>query len=196
MALLTKLSEPASLAIGILAVMLAWIGLLEIVKLTAVVVLEAILIAFSVLVHELAHRNVARRYRCYSKYVIDPIGLMLTLVSSISPFIRIIIPGYVLISCAGYWGDYGRNGNRAVLMSTIAGPLSNIVLGFIFYAISIAITSPLLKHVLFSISSLNGWLAFFNLLPLGPLDGARIIRGAPITWVIMFACSLALMIFA
>lgn len=176
-----------------MAIVIAWMGPFRIASLSAETLLEAALIAFSVLVHELAHRNVARRYGCYSKYVIDPVGLTLTLVSTVSTF-KIIVPGYVLVSCADYWSVYAGNGRRALLASTAAGPFSNILLGLAFHTLSAFTTNPLLSSVLSRTASLNGWLAFFNLLPLGPLDGAKIIRGAPIVWAVMFAASLALML--
>ncbi len=34
---------------------------------------------------------------------------------------------------------------------------------------------------------INMWIAFFNLIPFGPLDGAKIIRWNPLVWGILIA---------
>ncbi len=187
-------SEAASLIIGMLAIIVAWLGYKSILAASKVVLAEAVLIAISVAIHEISHRNIARRYGCISRYVLDPLGLILTLLSTFSPYLKIIVPGYVLITCPSYWGLGGRGSKDVLILATIAGPLSNIVLGIIFRITAILVGAEFFKIVFLDVSRLNGWLAFFNLLPVGPLDGARIFRALPVTWALMFVASLGIMI--
>ena len=187
-------SEAVSLIIGMLAVIIAWLGYRSLLSVSKIVFAEAVLIAISVAIHEISHRNVARRYGCISRYVLDPLGLILTLLSTFSPYLKIIVPGYVLITCPSYWGLSGRSSRDVLVLATIAGPLSNIVLGIMLRIASILLGSGFFGIVFLDISRLNGWLAFFNLLPVGPLDGARIFRSLPVTWALMFVAALGLMI--
>ncbi|MEM1855170.1 MAG: site-2 protease family protein, partial [Desulfurococcaceae archaeon] len=70
--------------------------------------------------HELMHIAVARRLGCLSTYTLDPVGLVLTLVSSALP-VKIIMPGYVIIS-APYYDSFTRKKIEAITAS--AGPLT------------------------------------------------------------------------
>ncbi len=166
-------------------------------------------IAFSIIVlavstaffpHELMHRFVARKLGCYSRFVLDPLGLFLTLLSSL-PFMlwKIIIPGYVLIS-SHYYDPATRKYIEGV--SASVGPLTNIVIGTIGFLI--LYTLPLqywFNNVYYlyifvflnTMVFVNVWIAFFNLLPIPPLDGSKIISWKPITWIAMFVTVITLM---
>jgi CBS domain-containing protein len=69
---------------------------------------------------------------------------------------------------------------RAEFMMAIAGPLSSMIIGAVFYLIhlwgeSIDWSTPV-NAVIFYIAYINGILAAFNLLPAFPLDGGRVLR--------------------
>ncbi|MDR2591470.1 MAG: site-2 protease family protein [Chitinispirillales bacterium] len=81
-----------------------------------------------------------------------------------------------------------RNPKRDLMLISFAGPLSNIIqalcCGFIFRAIMAyastnpELITPLLKYLLLFLMLafwINSGLAFFNLLPLYPLDGSKIL---------------------
>ena len=59
-----------------------------------------------------------------------------------------------------------------------AGPLSNLFLGFVFLTIFIFLRPRAnLNYFLSALILVNMYLAFFNLLPIPPLDGSRILFG-------------------
>lgn len=131
-------------------------------------------------IHELAHREVARRQGCVAGFVLTQLGLMLTVFSGILrsmhvPF-AILAPGYVAIYCRGFTRDD---------LVAAAGPASNIVL-----ALASNIAASMLGYsstaaFLAGFSAINAWLAFFNLLPFSPLDGSKIMQRNPVIWLVM-----------
>ena len=84
------------------------------------------------------------------------------------------------------------------LIVMLAGPLSNIILSAIFYIGSHIFLKIIwigwLHYVLGVLASLNAFIAFFNLLPFGALDGRKIIAWSPARWATAFAVSIILLI--
>lgn len=71
-----------------------------------------------------------------------------------------------------------RGGRQGVMLVSLAGPFSNLLIA-IFFALLIKILPlPILALNLFSIIVIsNVYLALFNLLPVPPLDGYKIVLG-------------------
>ena len=150
--------------------------------------LAAILLAF--VVHELAHRGVARMYGAYSEFVATPLGLALTFASGLLPNFVILAPGYVRV-VAPTW----RPGwMKALMYSVAAGPLSNLVMGYLAYALlSIIPVSGWLGGFLGAMVRVNAWFAFFNLLPVPPLDGSKIVAQSKGLWAAMAGAAFILL---
>ncbi len=152
-------------------------------------------VSLAFLPHELMHRYIARKMGCFSRFVLDPFGLMLTLATAI-PFIpfKIIIPGYVLIS-SHYYDPITRK--RIEGVSAIAGPLTNLVIALIgivlLNTVALLRTNQYLNIFLLYLIIVNAWIAFFNLLPVPPLDGSKIISWKPINWALLFTLSIILL---
>ncbi len=72
-----------------------------------------------------------------------------------------------------------KNPYQGQLFISLAGPLSNLLLAIILSLILrfIPFTSSLLFSFFFTLISLNVTLAVFNLIPLHPLDGSKILLG-------------------
>jgi len=152
--------------------------------------LAVVVIAF--LFHELAHRTIARRFGCVAVYKMWIEGMILGLVLMFMKpygFIPFIAPGAVVI----YPFRFGRWGYRTVRLTEVesglisfAGPAVNIFFALVF---------KLIPGGIFNLISLvNAWLALFNLLPIPPLDGSKIMRFRPWLWLIMFVISLLLVL--
>jgi len=139
------------------------------------------LLAFSFVIyvpHELAHKFVALYYGFPARYKLDPLLLLLTLFSAI-PFVpvKFIAPGAVYIYAApGYT-------KRVDGVISAAGPFVNVLLGFFAYALG--------QHV---VARFSFWIAFFNLLPFGPLDGRKVLSWNPIVWVLLMGPSLLMIL--
>lgn len=149
-----------------------------------------VLVLCSFLLHEFGHKFVAQRYGMWSEFRMYPAGLLITLVTSIIGFL-FAAPGAVYIR--GY-ADKEANGKIS-----IAGPAVNIVLGAIGVIGLAAIGGGLynvddirvpLYLVLMMLTSLNAFLAVFNLLPIGPLDGWKIFAWNKVVWVVAFVIAI------
>ncbi len=117
------------------------------------------------LFHELAHKIVAQRYGCWAEYRMDLAMLLFAvLLASISGVV-FAAPGAVYIS--GYYLTKKENGKIS-----LAGPLANLILAMLFF--TMLHSRGLLKTIAASGLIVNTWLAAFNLIPFGPLDGKKV----------------------
>lgn len=139
-----------------------------------------IVVIVSFLFHELAHKIVSQKFGCLAVYKMFPQGLLLGLLFALLKFI-ILAPGAVVI----YPYRFGRWGFRVARLTTtemglisIAGISVNLFFAVIFSLFSGGI------FVLLSV--VNAWLAFFNLLPIPPLDGSKVFRWKPWLWSLIF----------
>jgi len=192
---IVTLKEPFAFIIALIAISLTVGSKYLIFGPIAFFPIIAASVSLAFLPHELMHRYIARKMGCFSRFVLDPFGLMLTLATAI-PFIpfKIIIPGYVLIS-SHYYDPITRK--RIEGVSAIAGPLTNLVIaliGIILLNTAILLTTnQYLNIFLLYLIIVNAWIAFFNLLPVPPLDGSKIISWKPVNWALLFTLSIVLL---
>jgi Zn-dependent protease len=121
--------------------------------------------------HELSHRFVARRRGFFSEYRMWPQGLLFALILAFASNGSFIFaaPGAVIFS--SYW-VFRQPGLEDIGKIGIAGVVFNITLLYIF-TLSYLLTGI---SVLAFAGLINGWLAIFNLIPFGPLDGRKVMR--------------------
>ena len=142
-----------------------------------------LLVVMSFLFHEFGHKFMAQKYGLWSEFRMWPIGLVLTLVTSLIGFL-FASPGAVMI--AGNM-DEKMNG-----MVSIAGPAVNIVLCVIGIIGWLATNGTDFVIFFYMLTSLNAWLAIFNLIPVPPLDGSKIIYWNLIVWGVAIGIAVAL----
>lgn len=178
-----EVEEPLSWVFALLALIFAFIGL-DVLNPSRLLspILVGVVVGF--VAHELAHRGVARMYGMSAHFVAFIPGLLLTFISGFLP-IKIIAPGYVrTIPLYGFW-HY-----RGLLYSVAAGPLTNIAISFgSLIAVSLVGYRSFLEPVAF----VNAWIAFFNLLPVPPLDGSKVFALNKILWLTLMVSSVVLL---
>lgn len=144
--------------------------------------LRLLALAFLVYVpHELAHKFTAQFYGYPARYSIVWELFILTLLTAL-PFVpvKFIAPGTVYVYAGA---GIGRRENGII---SAAGPATNILLG----VVGLLAGGPLAT----TISRFSGWIALFNLLPFGPLDGRKVLSWSPPAWALMLAAAAALLI--
>ena len=148
------------------------------------VVVFGIVLTASFLAHEFAHKFSAQRMSLWAEFRLTLWGALLTLFSVISPMFKIIAPGAVMIS--------GSKGPREMGKISLAGPLTNIFLSAIL--MGPALIPSIFSRILLQAAFINGFMAVFNLVPFGILDGYKIFQWDKKIWGMVFATSLVLMI--
>lgn len=146
----------------------------------------AVLVMISFLIHELAHKFTAQKSGLWAEFRIMLFGLILTAISIISPFFKIISPGAVVIS--------GFTSKRNVGKISIAGPLTNTLLSTGFLLAALLIPTSNFSYLFLLGFAINAWIAFINLIPFGVLDGFKIFLWNKAVWALAFITSLLLTI--
>ncbi len=151
---------------------------------TSLMIAYTLTIGAGFVLHELAHKFVANKYGCQAAFQAWPAGLVFMLGLAIVPqllgwgsFGLFIAPGAVYIMARRI--DVKQNG-----LISIAGPLTNIALAFVFFGIFLLFPANDTAQTIGSLGAFaNLFLAFFNLLPLYPLDGSKVIAWSMPAWL-------------
>ena len=125
--------------------------------------LSLLTVGLGFLLHELAHKTVAQRYGCHAEFRANNGMLLLAIAISFVGFV-FAAPGAVMIK-----GFLTKRENGIV---SVAGPLTNLVLALLFLPLGF------MDGLLGAIGSygfiINSWLGLFNMIPMFPLDGAKV----------------------
>jgi Zn-dependent protease len=144
---------------------------------------SAAVLTTSFFVHEMAHKITAQRRGLWAEFRLTLWGSLLTAVFMFLPvFFKIISPGAVMISGPASMDDIGK--------ISIAGPLTNIFFAGVF--IGVAFVPTPISWVFVAGAFINGYIALFNLIPIGILDGHKILSWNRTVWGVAFAASVAL----
>jgi Zn-dependent protease len=158
------LAEPASFLVYLLVVAVAFMG------------------------HELSHKFTAIRLGYFSEYRMWPQGLLLALFMALATGGRILFAAPGAVYFASRWMFQSSPTRSDVGKIGASGPLFNIIAGAASVA---ALFSPGLGFLYF-LALINLWLAIFNMIPFGPLDGAKVFRWKPVVWAAMMASAVAI----
>ena len=136
-----------------------------------VLILAALTCGIGFVIHELAHRVLARRYGAEAHFVANNGWLVISIVLAFTGFF-IAAPGAV-------W-HRGYLTRRQGGLIALAGPVSNYVLAVLFLLLMFAgrvVELPAWLQVLAALGfQINGWLGLFNMIPFGPFDGAKVME--------------------
>lgn len=128
------------------------------------------------ILHELAHRYTAQRYGAHATYRAWTLGLILAVISAMFGFV-FAAPGAVYI--------YGRKlTNEQYGKIAVSGAVANFLLALAFIVGAYVFVGA--KDVLAMGAHVNLFLGFFNLLPIFPMDGAKVYAWSRKAWATAF----------
>ncbi|MGC8710357.1 MAG: site-2 protease family protein [Candidatus Micrarchaeia archaeon] len=143
-------------------------------------------VSLSFILHELMHKFVAQKYGAIAAFKTSQYGLAITLITSLFGFL-IGIPGATII----YTNNFTKREDGHV---SIAGPLTNFLIFLVFFAAGMLLYKNFIANVTTTLSIsmymhnsylhnminltlfISILLAFFNMLPIYPLDGSKVLR--------------------
>ena len=140
--------------------------------------------------HELAHREAAKHYGFHSEFRAWYPGLAIAI-------------GLVLISVgrfffaapgATYYVATNPTKKQNGIIS-IAGPVVNIVVGTILVIIGALVQDNFLQFVFIQSGVINFFFALFNMIPIWPLDGSKVIAWRGDYWLIVTAIAAVFVFF-
>jgi Zn-dependent protease len=142
----------------------------------------------SFLTHELAHKVTAQKAGLWAEFRLTTWGSVLTLLSVFLPF-KMIAPGAMMI------GGQIRNAKDMIKIS-IAGVITNLIYSVVFLSLTLLIPIDATFTAAFAfLAYINAFMALFNLIPFGVLDGYKIFSMNKKIWAATFVPSLILTIF-
>lgn len=162
----------------------------------AYVIIVLVIVVGSVILHELAHGVVA--YWLGDRTAKDAGRLTLNPIKHIDPYMSILVPVVLYILNAPVFGGakpvpvnyHNLKGKEwGMALVAIAGPFTNFLLAFIFYLIGHAVgligfdpagglyyaTHSPIAFALAETVMINLGFMIFNLIPIPPLDGSRVL---------------------
>jgi Zn-dependent protease len=146
--------------------------------------LMAVVLIFSIVIHEVAHGYVALKNGDPTARILG--RLTLNPIPHIDPIGTILLPLLLLFSGAGILFGWAkpvpvnplnfRNYRWGEITVSAAGPLSNLALAVLFsFVLHLGLINlGLMKMALWGVQ-INIFLALFNLIPIPPLDGSHIL---------------------
>jgi Zn-dependent protease len=149
------------------------------------------------LIHEFGHRQTGRRYKLPAKFRLLTFGLFLTIMGIVLNFATAgLVPPFAL---PGAVVVIGLEKKDQAGKTKAAGPISNLIISLVLLPIAFITASLQIGFeyfILFILGAyMNSFLGFFNMLPIGLLDGHEIFKYKKWLWVFLFLILLSLFIF-
>ncbi len=163
-----------------------------------------IAVTLTFVLHELMHKFVAQHFGAIAAFKTSMTGLAITIISGMFGFL-LGIPGATFI----FTNKFTKREDGIV---SLAGPLTNFAIFLVVLAIGLLLFSNFLSGVTTSLNPLSPnflhasylqnllgitlfislWLAFFNMLPIFPLDGSKVLAWNKAIYAIVILTIVAL----
>ncbi len=146
--------------------------------------ISALTCGLGFVLHELAHRILARSYGAEAHFVADNAWLFMSVLVSFA--------GWFLAAPGAVW-HRGTTTKQQGGIIALGGPVTNLVLAMIFLLLHVGVGAQDFGglasiHGTYVINvwgvgyTINAWLGLFNMLPFGPIDGKKVLDWNPVVF--------------
>lgn len=147
-------------------------------------VVSAVTCGVGFVLHELAHRLLARRYDAEAHFAANNEWLIISII--------IAFLGVFVAAPGAVW-HRGTTTSRQSGLIALAGPATNLALALLFLPLLLLFDTGYYSLLLFSVGyKINAWLGLFNMIPAGPFDGAKVLKWSPVVFGITAVIAVAL----
>jgi Zn-dependent protease len=177
-------------------------GLSDTPRLLRMSLYSLLTVSLGFILHEMAHRYVARKLGYIATYAVWIPGMLLSVVTA---FLSVIFaaPGAVVIRRKLLTYEPAEVEVKDIGKISVAGPITNIILTLLFLLLSylyyltggLGVNSSRLSIILFLGVNINSIFALFNLIPFGPFDGYKIYKWDKIIWFVITLAAIGLFAF-
>ena len=143
----------------------------------------AAMLAVSMLTHEYAHKVMAQKSGMWAEFRLTTWGTVLTFICIFLP-IRMIAPGAMMIA--------GTPNGEEIVKISVVGPMANMIFAAAFLGVAFSPIPHVWSLLFFFVAYINAFMAIFNLIPFGILDGYKIFSMNKKVWAIAFSVSVVL----
>ena len=137
------------------------------------------------LLHELAHKYVAQRYKCWAEFRANNQALIIGVLLSFTGMV-LAAPGGVFI--------HGANRNQHGKIA-LAGPMTNVLLALLFFGLAKTTTGQIFTAFAGYGLQINALLGVFNMIPFPPFDGYSVWQWNKIIYILGVAAAGSLFLF-
>jgi tetratricopeptide (TPR) repeat protein len=142
-------------------------------------------VGLGLILHEVGHKFLAQHYGFEATFRANYSSLFISILLSFA--------GFVLVNPGAVWfrGNVSKKQNGLISM---VGPLINALLGICFLAayLTLSFDSSILMFAVWLGYKINVWIGLFNLIPIPPFDGEKIIQWNKIVYGSLVAITLGL----
>lgn len=150
-----------------LAFAIAFTGLSLSIRFIGALLVSFFTVGIGFIFHELGHKYMAQKYHCFAEFRANYQMLFFALLVSLFGFV-FAAPGAVMISGHVNLKQRGK--------ISAAGPFMNLVIALFFIIFLLIFKNiEIVASIFFYGALINSWLALFNLLPFGILDGHKVL---------------------
>jgi Zn-dependent protease len=152
-------------------------------------IIAGVVCGLAFVLHELAHRVVARRFGAEAHFVANNAWLLIS--------IAVAFAGWFIAAPGAVW-HRGLLTKRQGGLIALAGPATNLVLSVLFFGacalfiLNLVDASPFVQNICYAGFVFNAWLGVFNMIPSGPFDGAKVLAWSPLVFGVTVAIGIGL----
>jgi Zn-dependent protease len=138
-------------------------------------------------IHELAHKFMAQKCGLWSEFRMYPRGLLISMIVAFFTGLVFAAPGAVMFRGNAKPSETGRIAAAGASANILIAVVTYVLYYFIF--VDLGFWGTLIGFICL----VNLLLATFNLLPVGPLDGKKVLLWSETVWFVLFSVAVLLL---